>query len=170
MITPEPDIIKYQNPEESFQKAIVAEVRQILTQEGITFILIEKFGLDIGAFIHKGDRDYARFIEIKTFVGSRMGGVGFGNQRGEGVQVDLLSHSPSELTIIDLSVLWLLGFGDHPKGNPRYSLFSSIQARQAAMGIVKVGKQNNFRISDFKKRLITWVQVSIAIRQFLLTP
>ncbi|MFC2028870.1 hypothetical protein ACFLTX_02975 [Chloroflexota bacterium] len=87
MISPEPDIVKHKNPEENLQKSIVAEVRKILTEENITFILIEKFGLDIGIFIHKDDKDYARFIELKTFVGSRIGGVGFGNQRGGGVQV-----------------------------------------------------------------------------------
>ncbi len=81
--------------------------------------MIEKFGLDIGVFIRKDDREYARFIEIKTFVGSRKGEVGFGNQKGEGVQVDLLSHPQTELSIVDSSVLWILGFGDNPKGSPR---------------------------------------------------
>ncbi len=168
MITPEPDIVQYQNPEASLQNAIVAEIKQILTREGVTFILIEKFGLDIGVFIQKEDKEYARFIEIKTFVGSRMGGVGFGNQKGEGVQVDLLSHSTNELSIVNSSVLWILGFDDHPKGTPLYSLFSSIQAKQAAMRTVKAGKQNNFRISDLKNNLITWTQVSTILQKFLL--
>ncbi|MFC2028869.1 hypothetical protein ACFLTX_02970 [Chloroflexota bacterium] len=67
-------------------------------------------------------------------------------------------------------MLWLLGFGDQPKGNPRYSLFSSIQAKQAAMGIVKVGKQNNLRVNDLRNNLKTWAQVSSALHVFLLTP
>ena len=170
MITSEPDIIQSQNPEAGLHNAVVAEVRHILTQEGIAFILIEKFGLDVGVFIHNDGKDYVRFIEIKAFVGSRAGGVGFGNTSGECPQVDLLLHSPSELSIVDSSMLWLLGLGNRPKGSPRYSVFTSIQAKKAAMGIVQRGKQNNFRVNDFKNSLITWVQVSNELRQFLFNP
>lgn len=164
----EPEIVQNKNPEINLQNAIVAEIKQILNREGVTYILIEKFGLDIGVFIRKEDKEYTRFIEIKTFVGSRNGGVGFGNQEGTGIQVDLLSHSADELSIVDSSVLWILGFGNRPKGTPRYSLFSSIQGKQAAMGTVKVGKQNNFRISDLESNLITWAQVSTMLQNFLL--
>lgn len=95
--------------------------------------------------------------------------MGFGNRRGEGVQVDLLLHSQNELSIVDSNVLWVLGFGDgdHPIGTPRYALFSSIQAKQAEMGSVARGKQNNLRINDFKNKLICWNQVSIMLQKFL---
>jgi hypothetical protein len=170
MITAEPNILQGQNPEASLQTAIVAEVRQILDQAGITYILIERFGLDIGVFIRKGGIDYARFIELKAFVGSRMGGVGFGNNRGEGPQVDLLLNSPSDLAILDSSVLWILGFGNRPLGSPRYSLFTSVQAKKASMGVVNRGKQNNLRINDLMNSLVRWTEVSSALCEFLFQP
>jgi hypothetical protein len=168
MITLEPEIIQGINPEANLHKAVVAEIHRILTQEGIKFILIEKFGLDIGVFIHNDGRDYARFVEMKAYVGSRGSGVGFGNSAGEGPQVELLLHSADELSIVESSVIWILGIGNRPKGCPHYAVFTSIKAKNAAMGMVKRGKQNNFRINDFKDGLITWAQVTDALYKFLL--
>lgn len=168
MTAPEPDITQGKNPEAQLHNATVAEVHYLLRQAGATFILIEKFGLDVGIFIEHDGRTYTRFIEVKAFVGSRAGGVGFGNGKGEGPQVDLLLHSPSELSIVDSSVLWLLGLGNQPKGSARYAVFTSIGAKKAAMGDVQRGKQNNLRVADFRSQLITWAQVTNALHQFVL--
>lgn len=168
MLTPEPVIIKGQDPELSLHNAIVAEVRRLLTQAGVKFLLLEEFGLDIAVFIQRDSRNYARFIEVKAFVGSRGGGVGFGNGTGKGSQVDLLLHSPQELQIVDSSIRWILGMGAIPAGSPRYAMFTNTQAKKASMGGVARGKQNNLRVSDFQKQLITWDDLSKILYRFLL--
>ena len=50
--TPEPEIVQGKNPEQSLQRALMAEVHSLLTQAEANFILLEGFGLDIAAFIH----------------------------------------------------------------------------------------------------------------------
>jgi len=170
MLIPEPEINKGEHPEASLQKAIVAEIQNIFAVENIKYILLENFGFDIGVFIQNSGKNYTRFIEIKTFVGSRIGGVGFGNSKGEGPQVDLLLNSESDLAIVDSDILWLLGIGTRTKGSPRFALFNSTQAKNAAMGIVQREKQNNLRINSFQDKLFTWEKAINAIRQFLLKP
>ena len=166
--TPEPDIVQGLNPESALHRAVVSEVHRVLVQNGARFILVEKFGLDIGVFVQHNGKEYARFIEIKAFVGSRAGGVGFGNSRGDGPQVDILIQPTTKLAILDDMVLWLLGMGNLPKGRPRYAMFSSVDAKKAAMGTVQRGKQNNLRVSDFQNTLVTWEQVADELRKFLL--
>jgi hypothetical protein len=43
-----------------------------------------------------------------------------------------------------------------PHGTPRYAFFDCSLAREAAMGGVAKGKQNNLRLSTFASRLVTW--------------
>jgi len=167
--TPEPEIVQGENPEQSLQQALMAEVHSLLTQAEVNFILLEGFGLDIAAFIQRGGRNYVRMIEVKAFVGSRAGGVGIGSNKGSGSQVDLLLHSSAELKIVDSSIRWVLGMGTLAKGSPRYAVFTSDQAKQAVMGDkVARGKQNNLRISDFQNELVTWDEFLRMLRQFLL--
>lgn len=167
VITPEPSIKKHEAPETCLHDAVVAETRQLLTSLGATFILIEHFGLDIGVFIRRDGKDYTRFIEAKAWVGSRTSGVGFGGPKGQGPQVDLLVHTTKELSIVDTSVLWVLGCGTRPEGSPRYAVFPSTAAKNAAMGSISRGGQNNLRVSDFQSQLITWPQLSEALHHFL---
>ena len=48
--------------------------------------------------------------------------------------------------------------------------FSRVLAqREVAMGGVKKGKQNNFRVNDFNDELITWEQLCDEMRLFLLS-
>jgi hypothetical protein len=166
--TPEPNLVRGQQPEQALGEALMTEVASLLTQAEVKFILLENFGLDIAAFVRREEKRYARFIEVKAFVGSRAGGVGFGNRKGEGSQVDLLLHQPSELKVVDPLICWVLGVGTVGAGNPRYAFFTSAQAREAAMGSVGRGKQNNLRITGFHDQLITWDELSGKLNQFLL--
>src|SRR2546428_182151 len=78
MVVQEPTVTY---PEEHFQSAIVAVLREILKASGHQFILIESFGLDIAVFIATKSSTIVCFIEVKAFGAQRMGGVGFGNGR-----------------------------------------------------------------------------------------
>mgnify|MGYP001114247857 CR=1 FL=1 len=164
----EPDIIQGKNPEASLQAAVSSEVHSILAQAEVEYIFLENFGLDIALFIKNGTREYYRFIELKTFVGSRQGGVGFGNRKGEGCQIDILIQPTEKLLLLNTCVIWILGFGTIDKGNPRFAVFNSVEAKQAAMGGVRRGKQNNLRIRDFQNRLHTWSEVLRRLQDFLL--
>lgn len=164
--TPEPEIALGKNPEQSFQQALMAEIRSLLTQDVSNFILVESFWVDIAAFIEMDGHNYVRMIEVKAFVGNRLG---IGNGSGKGSQIDLLIHSPEELKVVDSSIRWVLGMGTLPKGSPRYAIFTSVQAKDAAMGEgVTRGKQNNLRVADFESQLITWDELIRMLRQFLL--
>jgi len=88
-------------PEERFQSAIVAVMRDVLNASGQKFVLLEGFGLDIAIFIATPYGSIARFIEVKAFGAQRMGGVGFGNGRGVGIQVDLLLTHDNCLSLLD---------------------------------------------------------------------
>ncbi len=167
--TPEPEIKLGKNPEQSLQQALMTEIRSILAQAVSNFILLESFGLDIAVFVEKDGRSFVRMIEVKAFVGNRPGGIGIGNGRGKGSQIDLLIHSSKELKVVDSSIRWVLGVGTLPKGSPRYAIFTSVQAKDAAMGEgVAREKQNNLRVADFENQLITWDELIRMLRKFLL--
>src|SRR5579859_1349998 len=155
-------------PEERFQSAIVAVMRDVLNASGQKFVLLEGFGLDIAIFIATPYGSIARFIEVKAFGAQRMGGVGFGNGRGVGAQVDLLLTHDNCLSLLDPIVRWTYVDATREIGSKRYCLFTCEKAKVGAMGGVARGKQNNLRISAFEQNLVDWVQLQIQIQQFLL--
>lgn len=163
----EPTIEQLNNPEKSLHEAIFIYLSNLGKVKEIDFVILKEFGLDIAVFYRKDGILLSRFIEIKTFVGSRQGGVGFGNNRGYGTQVDLLLHSKEQLTLFDDSILWILGFGLLPFGTARYKTFSSIDAKNAAMGGVRHGKQNNFKVSDLGSDLLTWEELLTRVGSFV---
>lgn len=168
-----PDIIKGCDPEVAFQRAIKKEIEKIIDQEKsdgslIVYFILEKFGLDLAVFMKWSDkRSLIRFFELKAFVGSRQGGVGFGNQRGEGSQVDLLQLDDQQLTLADQFIRWILVDGTKPKGTDRFAIFDNKQAKNAAMSGVSRGKQNNLRINELMKHAITWNKLSEELNIFL---
>ena len=168
MSVPEPAIVRGHKPEQSVHHAVVTEIQSVLVDAGVEFVLLEGFGLDVAVFIRRGTELRVRFIEIKAFVGSRVGGVGFGNNAGKGPQVDLLLHAPTQLQVVNSSIRWLLALGNRPMDSPRYAFFTSVRAQRAAMGEVSRGKQNNLRVSDFHEGLVTWDRLLLLLRQFLL--
>jgi hypothetical protein len=130
-------------------QASSAEIRRALDEreevapEPGSYLLLENFGLDIALLIGDNKQTRTRFLELKAFVGSRAGGVGFGNGRGRGAQVDLLLQPDTQLEIANGAIRWLLVDWTRPPGTRRYVVFTSMQAKRAAMGQVARGKQNN---------------------------
>jgi hypothetical protein len=167
-ITPEPEIIKHENPEQTLQHSLILEIRSLFNQSKADYFLIEGFGLDIAIFTKRNEVSYSRFLELKAFVGNRPGGVGIGTSKGRGAQIDLLLLPASELQLADAFMRWVLVDGTLPKGSPRYAYFTCTQASKAVMGKVARGKQNNLRVSYFQKHLITWDQLSDELLHFLL--
>lgn len=152
----EPDIAVLKHPEACLQRAFVAQICAGLRDRGVPFVLIESFGLDVAVFATPNGHDRAAFFELKAFVGQRAGGVGFGNRKGFGPQVDLLfdqiagtHREPDGLRRLDRNIRWLLADGTRPPGSARYAIFTSEQAQAAAVGGVRTGKQNNLRIKSF---------------------
>ncbi len=169
----EPDIIKGCGPEETFHRAIKNEIEEILSRMKsdrslIEYFILDKFGLDLAIFMKWFDGSSTiRLFEIKAFVRSRQGGVGFGNRRGEGSQVDLLLLQEKQLILADEFIRWILVDGTKPKGTRRYAIFSSREAKSAAMGGVKRGKQNNLRVNQLMRNALTWDQLSEELKRFL---
>jgi len=169
----EPDIRQGFNPEETFREAVIEALRNLLEQKRIAgslvkYFILQDFGLDIAVFMKwLNNRFTVRFFELKAFVGSRQGGVGFGNQQGKGSQVDILLLENSQLNLANQFIRWLLVDGTKPKGSSRFIIFDNIQARNAAMGGVRRGKQNNFRINALVNNAITWDNFLKELEDFL---
>lgn len=169
--TQEPNIVKGSKPEEVFRNAITAEIEGLLKdklhEQLVNFFILQEFGLDIAVFMEWPNRSTAKFLEVKAFVGSRQGGVGFGNQQGEGLQVDLLMLDQAQLAIADRFAWWVLMDGTKPLGSARFVIFSNSQAHRSAMGGVRKGKQNNLRVSTLMNNAITWDELSKEFESFL---
>jgi hypothetical protein len=142
--------------EAALQSAVVSFIDGQLDREGIDHFTIEAFGLDICVFLFGPDRTSLRFFELKVYTGARHGGVGFGDQRGGGPQVDLLIRPHAELVRLHDIVRWIMADATLPAGAPRYAFIDSREAKAIAMGTIARGKQNNFRIADLKGHYLTW--------------
>ena len=168
----EPDFTKNQSLEKQFQTALIIEIDRILKDRLsndflIDFFIIENFGVDIAVFLNFKDFNYIRFFELKAYKGARPDGVGFGNQRGQGVQVDLLQLDFPQLNFADTFVKWILINATKPKGSDRFVVFSNTEAAAAAMGQIKRNKQNNFKVSQLMKNSICWDNLLEEIEHFL---
>jgi len=104
-LIPEPTIV---TPESAFEAAVITAVREILAEAGRDHLLVPRFGLDVAVFIESPDGVKVRLVEVEVFAAQRPGGVGFGNGRGEGPQVELLSCSPSSMLLLAPAVRWIL--------------------------------------------------------------
>lgn len=172
----EPDLKGARNAERRLQNAIVDAIHVCLGETRVDYVVLEGFGVDVATFLRAGDRLSLRLLELKAYVGSRPGGVGFGDQRGRGAQIDLLwdsdreePRSTAQLLTIDGSVRWILADGLKRAGLPRYAFFNCAEAQRAAMGGVQPGKQNNLRVNAFHDTLLTWPELLDHLRQFLLS-
>ena len=157
--TPEPQIVY---PEKEFEEAVVQEIKSLLAGE--EHVLMRSFGLDVALFL-KGDRQ--RLLEFKSFGGQRMGGVGFGNKAGEGPQVDLLLQHESFLPLLDKGIRWVFANALLPRGEVRFALLTTTEARLAAMGTINRSKQNNFNIGRAFSSPLTWDALSAHLARFL---
>jgi len=160
-------------PEMAFQHALKAEIIAILDKkkaEGklIEYSILEGFGLDLAVFLKWFNCYSSKFFELKAFVGHRQGGVGFGNGKGEGVQVDLLLMDTDKLLFLNQFARWILIDGTKEYGTRRYAIFDNVIAKNAAMGTMQKGKQNNFRVSQLISDAISWTELSKELEIFLL--
>ncbi len=155
-------------PEIEFQKALVSMVDTLLKTENQPFAILERFGLDVAVFL-AGPPATVRLLEVKAFNAQRIGGVGFGNGRGVGPQVDLLLSGEGSLRLFDSVVRWAYVDATLPQGSPRYGLFTCATARTAAMGTITRGKQNNLRVTALRPCLVGWTKFCADIKGFLLT-
>jgi hypothetical protein len=174
-VSREPDIIKGHNPEATLQSVIRFEVSRILDErkdKGVlaAYFILDYFGLDLAVFMRWADgRCSFKFLELKAFVGQRQGGVGVGNQRGQGSQIDLLLLNDEQLTICDELIRWIFVDGTIQVGKRRFAFFGMRVAKNSVMGRVQRGKQNNLRVSDLRKNLISWNELLGHLEQFLIS-
>ncbi len=152
-MTQEPNAVAH---ESAFQEAVVTACQDLLRGSGRQYVMLESFGLDIAMFIAEGVDAVVRLIEVKVYAGGRPGGVGFGNQRGGGPQVDLLLSEASDLRPFERTIAWAYADAMRPAGSARYALCGSLAIKSAAMGKVARGKQNNIRISALQDHLVIW--------------
>ena len=170
---PEPYVSQgIQKPEAILQEAVTHEIEKILEKSKdkslVEYFILPHFGLDIAVFIHRNGHFTGRFLEFKAFVGSRQGGVGFGNGQGDGSQVDLLLLEATKLHSANQYIRWILMDGTKPFGTKRFAVFDNSLAKAAAMGGVSRGKQNNLRVKSLMTAAITWDDLSRELESFLL--
>jgi hypothetical protein len=159
----EPDVAY---PEETFEAIVLKVLHAGLSTVGVPFCVVPHFGLDAAIFI--GDSAASAkvlFVEAKSYGGQRVGGVGFGNGRGEGPQVDILLADPPGP--LDASVRWAFVDATQGAGSARYALLDCHAARETAMGGVAHGKQNNFRISSLAPHFVLWAQFCERLLEFV---
>ncbi len=155
-------------PEERFEATLTQLVRLHLDQAGVRYTLVPKFGLDIAVFFADSSGPTVRFIEAKSYGAQRAGGVGFGNGKGIGPQVEVLLCAEDRLPDFEPHIRWALVDATKPVGTPRYAFFSCSCAKGAAMGGVSRAKQNNFKVSALESEFVSWLAFSVAVRKFLL--
>ncbi len=169
MAVEEPHFQKGARPEQVVHAAFVAQVNELLTaaSEVEGHFILERFGLDIAVFFRCNNQARIRLFEVKAFVGSRGSGVGFGTQRGEGPQVDLLMQDHARLRVADDLCAWLVADGTQPHGEPRFALVTNTQVKEAAMAGVARGKQNNINMARLRPYCMTWKALSDAVEHLL---
>jgi hypothetical protein len=174
-VSQEPEVMKGHSPEATLQSAIKSEVDRILNERKAmgtlaTFFILEYFGLDLAVFMRWADgRCSFKLLELKAFVGQRQGGVGVGNQRGQGSQIDLLLLGDEQLTVCDDLIRWIFVDGTIQAGKRRFAFFGTRVAKNSVMGKVQRGKQNNLRVSDMRRNLVSWNELLGQLEQFLIS-
>jgi hypothetical protein len=153
-------------PEVEFEAALVALVESFSRIHPASSVL-RRFGLDIAVCMKDGALTRLALIEAKSYNGQRLGGIGFGNGRGEGPQVDILLQSPGQLATLDAHIRWAIADAKQPPGAARYALLTCTEAREAVMGHVSRGKQNNFSVARLKSKSMDWSVFCDRLARFL---
>ena len=167
----EPEYFSKEDEFRDFIEKIVYAILDDLKERNIitNYRILRDFGFDLAIFIDKSGLPVVKFLELKIYKGQRAGGVGFGNQRGEGPQVEVLMGGKDTLTLFNKFLRWLLFDALTPKGGERYIFFDNFVAKKCAMGEVRKGKQNNFNINKLRKYAITWDELLDELNKFLST-
>lgn len=158
---PEPEEVY---PEEAFQKALTGLFARAQDQCR-SGTLIRNFGLDFAWFCWRNGQTRVVFVEAKSYGGQRQGGVGFGNRRGEGPQVEILLSD--EMPLFDACVRWAFADATRRPGSRRYALLNCTEAKSAVMNRVARDKQNNFRLSALSQHLVCWEEFAKELLAFL---
>lgn len=161
---PEPTTV---TPEAEFERVVTAVAEKILRTSGLAFLAVPRFGVDVAFFICGLNGTTTKMLEFKCFAGGRAGGVGFGTPQGRGPQVELLRQSASDLETVAPIIRWALVDALVPAGAKRYALFDSVTAKASAMGEVKHGKQNNFRVAALRPHMTEWSEFVNSLQRFL---
>jgi len=161
----EPTIVA---PESVFEGTVIEAVRGILDEAGRHFLLVPRFGLDFAVFLESPAGVSVRLVEVKSYSGQREGGVGFGNQRGEGPQVELLLFPDVTPSLLKPTVRWVLADATLAPGTARYACFDCATAQGATMGTVRKGKQNNLSVRKLQSAYSLWPDMLSQLTQFLL--
>ena len=164
MVREEPTNTRLQN---NLQPVIVEAVRNILIHERRKFLLFERFGFDIAVFVQRRSETAVRLLEVKVFAGSRPAGIGFGGQKGQGLQVERLATPTSHLDLLDATVGWVYTDATKAHGSERYALFRPSVAKAATMGGVVREKRHNLRISELRDYLVSWTRLCEQLEEFL---
>jgi len=166
---PEPEHFSKEDEFKDFIERIIRAILNDLKERSTitNYYILRDFGFDLAIFIDKNGLPIVRFLELKIYKGQRAGGVGFGNQRGEGPQVEVLIGSGDTLLLFNKFLRWLLFDALTPKGERRYIFFDNFVAKECAMGEVRKGKQNNFNINKLRKYAITWSKLLDELNEFL---
>ena len=107
-------------PESEFERSLAPLIERAL--HGCRAVVVPKFGLDIAVFLEDVGPPQPLFVEVKSYGGKRQGGVGFGNGRGEGPQVNLLVGDASAL--FDSYIRWAFVDATQPVGADRYAFLT----------------------------------------------
>jgi len=142
--------------ERDFQRAAIFELQAQKWINGEMPHVIEPFGLDAAVFITTEEVVGLKLLEFKAFAGHRPGGVGFGDRRGEGPQVDLLCLPEEALRKLSALIRWCFADLTKLRGDRRYAILDSSGAKRAAMGHVGPGQQNNFNVGRCMISPLTW--------------
>lgn len=165
MLIPEPTLI---TSESGFEEVLIKAIHQTLSEAGRNYLVIRHFGLDIATFIESSAGVVVRLVEVKVYSAQRKGGIGFGNQRGEGPQVDLLASSRHQIQLLQPMIRWILADLTLPLGTKRYACFGCAKAKESVMGGVQRSKQNNFKTSALQPIYISWAELISQLTEFLL--
>ena len=149
-------------PESEFERSLGPLIERAL--HGCRTVVVPKFGLDIAVFLEDVRPHQPLFVEVKSYGGKRQGGVGFGNGRGKGPQVDLLVGDASAL--FDSYIRWAFVDATQPVGADPYAFLTCSDARAAVMGVVARGKQNNFKLAALRPHCVGWQAFSEQFLEF----
>jgi hypothetical protein len=156
-------------PEQEFEAALSAVLEQVLTSLSVPFVLLPHRRLDIAAFFERDGRTHSVLLEVKAFGGQRQGGVGFGDSRGEGRQVDMLLCEDRLLGLFAQPVRWAFADATMDVGSARYGLFTCEEMKASVMAGVGRGKQNNFSVARLRSGLRSWPLFVSALESWVAT-
>ncbi len=164
----EPRTFNNETEFEDFIAGVLNTTLSGLVKQGLisNYYIFRQLGFDIAVFLDVKGEPKVKFLELKLYKGQRAGGVGFGTQKGEGPQVEVLMND-EKLKFFNKFLRWLI-YDALASSNRRYIFIDNPTAKRCAMGEVRKGKQNNFNINRLRDYAITWNELLRKLQEFLL--